>query len=205
MHPRQCAGRHESGLTLLEVVVALAIMSVLSVLAYRGIQIELDVRATVESERRAWEGLAAFFERFSADIALVSLSNSQLRRQHSANLANDSAIGMRARGEEISFARIAGDEGVQFIGYRFSKPRLERRAWGGLSPNVSVFPHSGVMLDEVSDFTMRFLGHDGNWRDNWNSSDAHEQMQSTLPMAIMVRLSVSGLPTVERTFVVGVQ
>src|SRR4029079_12732452 len=60
-----------AGFTLLEVLIALAIMATLAVTSYRALSGMLDGEARVAAERDRWRDLDLFFARFEHDIGHV--------------------------------------------------------------------------------------------------------------------------------------
>ena len=57
------------GLTLVELLVAVAIFGILSAFAYRALTVVLDSRGRIEQENRKWRELALFFARLEQDVA----------------------------------------------------------------------------------------------------------------------------------------
>lgn len=62
-----CRGR-QRGLTLIELCVAIALLAVISVMSYRGIDSLNRVSERTEADSRRWSSVAMFFERFGSDV-----------------------------------------------------------------------------------------------------------------------------------------
>lgn len=107
------AGR---GFTLVELLVALAIFSVLGVLSYRALAVIVDSRDRVAVEQRRWQAVTRFVQRLELDLQQVAL-----------NLPD--AVTYDASRQTLRLIRLAGggpgDE-VRTIRYRFRDGRLER-------------------------------------------------------------------------------
>ena len=58
------------GFTLIELMSALLILSLLAMMSFRGLGAVLDARDQVRRETEKWKGVAAFFSRFQRDIQL---------------------------------------------------------------------------------------------------------------------------------------
>ena len=56
------------GFTLVEVIIALAIFAVLSIIGYKGISSLIQTKERVQIEDAKWQELMVFFDRFEFDI-----------------------------------------------------------------------------------------------------------------------------------------
>ena len=62
-------GNRFSGVTLIELLVALLVFGIFSVLAYAGLTRLLDSCARLADEQRVWQTLSQVFSRISDDVA----------------------------------------------------------------------------------------------------------------------------------------
>jgi len=62
------------GFTLIELMIALAILSLLALLSFRGLGAVLDARDQVRQETQKWTRVTAFFARFQRDVQLSAPS-----------------------------------------------------------------------------------------------------------------------------------
>ncbi len=60
------------GFTLIEVMSALLVLSLLALMSYRGLGAVLDAREHVKQETDKWRQVAAFFARFERDVELAA-------------------------------------------------------------------------------------------------------------------------------------
>ena len=63
-------GVKQDGFTLIELMSALLILSLLAVMSLRGLGAVLDARDQVRQETAKWKSVAAFFSRFQHDVQL---------------------------------------------------------------------------------------------------------------------------------------
>lgn len=59
----------QSGLTLIELCVAVALLAVMTTMSYRGLDSLSRVSERTQSDSQRWQSAALFFERFAADVA----------------------------------------------------------------------------------------------------------------------------------------
>ena len=56
------------GFTLIEVIIALSIFAVLSVMGYKGLSSLIQTKERVDVEDNKWQQLILFFDRFELDV-----------------------------------------------------------------------------------------------------------------------------------------
>lgn len=78
------AGRRNYGMTLVEVLVALAILGLLSLLGYRALDSTLRVRDRVAVEAGRWRELSFFFDRLRDDLDQPSMRGARGQRRATA-------------------------------------------------------------------------------------------------------------------------
>ncbi|MGA8006850.1 MAG: prepilin-type N-terminal cleavage/methylation domain-containing protein, partial [Burkholderiales bacterium] len=64
--------RSPGGFTLVELLAALLVLSLLALMSYRGLGAVLDAREHVGGEADKWRRVAAFFARFERDVELAA-------------------------------------------------------------------------------------------------------------------------------------
>src|ERR1700752_1218814 len=106
-----------NGFTLLEVLVALAIMATLAVTGYQALSGMLQGEQRVSSERQRWRDLDLFFARLEYDLS------HGLPRAYRIGTVEFPPMFMRD--EAIAFVKAVPDSPPQRIGYRRNESRLE--------------------------------------------------------------------------------
>jgi len=61
--------RRQSGLTLIELCVAVALLALITTMSYRGLDSLNRVSERTQTDSQRWQSAALFFERFAADVA----------------------------------------------------------------------------------------------------------------------------------------
>jgi len=187
----------QSGLTLIELIVAVALLALLTVMAYRGLDsmTRANDRTLAESER--WRAATLLLERFGADV-----SQPARRTVRGAAGAPLPAWWGRAMSEpdgadaQFEFSRKSPpgrDESR--LGYRLRGGNVELLLWRVLdrapaSP-VEVYP----LLENVSTLRFRHLDAQGVWQSQWPVTDSEP-----LPRAVSIEFTLTEGPSVKRIF-----
>lgn len=184
------------GFTLIELLVALGIFAMLSVLAYQGLDSILAVRERLAQENRKWQELAAFFVRFERDLA--STVNRPIRIE--GGVTAPALAGNRGAEVTIAFTRAGypGYQGsladTQRLGYRLHRQAIEQVVWPALDRAVDSEPAYSRALARVSEFELRYLDENGEWRPSWPMAG------QSLPLAIELKIVLDSGEKVTRIF-----
>ena len=165
--------RRARGLTLVELLVAIAIFGVLSGFAYRALTVVLESRGRIEQENRKWREIALFFTRLEQDLAAsaprpVRDANGLLLPALVGNAAPqgaaDGAIVLTRTG-------LAADPGAieppRRIGYRLRGGVVEMLYWNALEVAPRSEPRVVAVLFNVSALDLRYLDRRGQWYGAW--------------------------------------
>lgn len=200
---RHASGRFLlQGFTLVELLVALAIFAIMSVVAYRGLNAVLETREHLMDDNRKWRELAVFFAQMKESV--TSVVNRPVRDtgdlQAPAFLGKPDFIG--DNDAQLIFTRMGlpGQQGapgdLQRFGYRLREHNLELLVWPVLDQAPYTRPTVNVALKHISTFTLRYLDRTGIWQPRWpviGQPDA-------LPQALEVKLGLDSGEQVIRIF-----
>lgn len=182
------------GFTLIEVIVALSIFAVLSVVGYKGLNslIQTKERITVEDDK--WQQLILFFDRVELDIK-QSVNRPIRGRDGSlepAWVGRPSYAG--EYGAQLVFSRFGDPEQTGFltdtrrIGYRLHDGAVELLIWPSLDAAPNAKPEVFKVLPHVAQITLSYLTQDGRfinvWPENLDLSEPRSFAPSALQMAI---------------------
>lgn len=196
------------GFTLIEILSALLVLSLLALMSYRGLGAVLDAREHTRYETDKWRRVAAFFARFERDVQLAAP-----RPVRSAGTSMDTAIGTTAgtspawRGDAVTtrharleFSRFAATEGVDTarrIAYQLNeKNEVELWLWPGLDIAPEALPARYPVLAGVSTFELQYLNPALVWVDVWPSSPT----DPPIPQAVRLRIVLASSEEIVRVF-----
>jgi general secretion pathway protein J len=185
------------GFTLIEVLVALGLMALVAVLAWRATASLVDGESRLAAEARRWRALDLAFARLEADLQqaqprAIRVGAGREAAWIAASEANGaSAIVFTRAGAE--FAAEPGSAG-QRIGYRVRGGVLELLYWPALDRDKPAEPVAYALVDGVAGFRIDQLGSRG-WLDRWPV-----QGEDELPRGVRVRLTLVSGEVIERLF-----
>jgi general secretion pathway protein J len=187
------------GFTLIEVLLALAIFGIISVLAYRATAALTDGEARLSTEAQRWRNLEALFTRFEADIrqAVPRDSRAGARTEPAWLALQADAAGNAALVFSRAGAEFADEPGIagQRIGYRLRGHAVEIAYWPQLDNAADRQPAVYTLVDGVTAFRIAYLSRAGAWRDSWPL-----QGEAALPRAVRVDLKLDSGEEIERWF-----
>lgn len=190
------------GFTLIELLIALVILALISLAAYRGLDAVLQTRTQLAAETRKWQHLALFFARLEQDIAQAV--HRSVRDEGGVAQAewlghavvvgdNDAAlIFTRAGIADASSAQLA----PQRIGYRLEHGAIVQLHWPALDQPQRANPTRNTVLEGVSEFKLRYLSRDGLWLAQWPPANT----LGLLPNAAEVELTLNSGEKISRVF-----
>lgn len=184
------------GFTLVEVLVALAILAITAALAYRGTAALVDGEVRLTSEATRWRTLDAVFTRLEADLRQAQPRPVRVgTAREPAWLAATEVHGSSA----IVFSRAGpefdADPGAagQRVGYRLRDGALEVVYWPGLDRAQGTRETAWTLVRGVTRLRIEHLDADGGWRDTWPRFGEPE-----IPRAVRILLVLDSGEAVER-------
>lgn len=192
----------QRGFTLIEMLVALTIFALMSVLAYRGLTAVMQTREHLTEDNRRWRDIALTLAQLEQGMSLavdrpVRDSGDQ---PLPALVGNPQALGIHDA--QLSFSRMGAalqtgvPADVQRHGYRLNNGTLEQLVWPVLDQAPRSEPAVHALLERVKRFELRYLDGTGNWQPQWPLPG----VVTALPRALEVVLELDGGITVTRVF-----
>lgn len=173
--------RQSLGFTLLEVLVALVLLSLFAVVAYRALG------AVLESQRHAVERMERINELGTA-FALMERDLSNIgTRSDPRNPASGGFVTLVEDDGSSRFYLLRllpqdADDGLQRIGYRCAGETLSRLVWPDVN-NPAATPNEFVLLEGLRTCAFRYMAAGGAWLNAWQSPSA-----SQLPRAVELQI-----------------
>ncbi len=184
------------GFTLLETLIALAILAVISTLGYRAVSALVDSEAQLTSESLRWRTLDALFARLESDLRQALPREARVGAGRApAWLADVDSGGNTALEVSRAGPEFTTDPGAagQRIGYRLDGDVVNVLYWPQLDRPAGAVPVAHALAAGVAAFRLQFLDTSGAWRVRWPALGEPE-----LPRAVRVELDLADGSRVER-------
>ncbi len=206
--------RRLRGMTLIELLVAVAIFGVLSVAAYAALGRLLDSRDQLEREREYWRNLSFVFMRMGNDLGhalprtVRDNSGTAVLPALRGQPTDIRALGEPAleltRGGEIEYGTARRSD-QRRVAWRLRDGILERLTWPVLDRGPVSEPLESPMLRGVEAFELRFIAGTGagSGSTTWPPPNTPQTNMNILPLAVEVSVTVSGRARYTRLFLVG--
>ena len=184
----------QRGLTLIELMVALAIFAVLGVLSYRALAEVATSNSRLEENFERWRTISRTLQRIDTDlIQVVAPARSSEATPGTPQSGAAMILGRAANGggPELQFLRLDDSRGVRRVGYRLVDGRLDWLRWSGRDAVGE--PAVEPLLANVRGLRWRFLLNN-NRIDAWPPGNN----AVVLPDAIILELDLPDVGTLTR-------
>jgi general secretion pathway protein J len=159
---------------LLEVLIAIGITAVI------GLGVWQVLSAIVQSRDRVDE-LAVQFEALQRTMLLLERDITQVVNRPARDIYGDYDFALTSR--ENDFALLLTRQGwrnplgirrssLQRVGWEYTGDSIRRRYWVSVDQGQEDESRDALMLENVTDFRIRFLDDQQTWRDNWPDDDS---------------------------------
>jgi len=184
------------GFTLVEILVALGLLALVAVLAYRGVASLVDGETRLTAEARRWRTLDAVLARMESDVRQAvpraARAGSTVEPAWLASVESHgaSAFAFSRAGPEFDLEPgVAG----QRVGYRMRNGALEVVYWPGLDRSPGTRETAWTLVRGVTRLRIEHLDADGGWRDTWPRFGEPE-----IPRAVRVLLVLDSGEAMDR-------
>lgn len=186
------------GFTLIEVMTALLVLSLLALMSYRGLGAVLDAREHVKLETDKWRHVAAFLGRFERDVELAAPRPVRGTGGFAPPWLGKPAGESPASLEFSRFASADGIDTARRISYRLNEDHeIELWLWSGLDVAPNAQPARYPVLSGVKTFELQYLDSTLTWLDAWPTRPA----DNPIPRAVRLRLVLTSHEEIVRIFV----
>ena len=182
----------ETGFTLIEVLVALAIFGVLSALAYATLAQTLNNAEMLNERMDRLQSIQRTMTYLSTELLQaaprpIRADLGQYEPALQSNFASDFALQLTHSGWPNSAGVPRSTQ--QRTAYRIEDQELIRYHWNVLDRTVNNLPVATIMLDDIDSLTFRFLQHNDEWTDQWPPISVQLAANTnTLPRAVAITL-----------------
>jgi general secretion pathway protein J len=179
-----------AGFTLLELLVALAIFSLVAVMSYEGLKSVLNQQAATEVQADALAQLQKVYLLLQRDIEQVVPRpvRDEFGDEQPA-LAGDDALQLTRGGWSNPAGRLRSS--LQRVGYAYEDRELVRYSWAVLDRAQDSEPQRQPLIGDIEEMTIRYLANNNEWQEQWPDPLATEDgtvATTTLPRAVEMTL-----------------
>jgi len=191
------APQRERAFTLIEVLVAIVILGVVALLAYRATAAMTDGEAHLARESDRWRSLDMLFARLESDMRQAIPRSARMGANAEppwlalpADSLGNSALAFTRAGPE--FAVEPGIAG-QRIGYRLRDGAIEALYWPQLDNVPGAVPVAYVLARDIDRFRIVQLTSKSGWSPQWPLPG-----DTNLPRAVRIEIGLADGTTIER-------
>lgn len=199
---KHISNNHHRGFTLLELMIALAVFSILSVMAYSGLGLVLNSRDhTIERADRLVE-LQTAFNMMERDIeqAINRPITSKFGSTAPAFMFDDfNPIFLNFTRGGVPNPMQRPRSNMQRVGYELDDEVLSRVLFLNVDQGVDAEPLSRKLIDRVKSVRHRYMDDAGQWQEVWPPIGV-ELKPDYLPRAIDITLKLDDIGEVRRVF-----
>lgn len=181
------------GFTLLEVLVAMAIFAVISVLAYGGLVVVLDQRALAEEQADAWRELQFAVQLLGRDLQQLQPRpvRDEIGDRHEPAFQSRPGSTYALEFTRGGWSNPAGlpRASLQRVAYRVEDGALLRVYWPVLDRTLNTEPVVTPLIEDIDALELRILDGQGSWHSQWPPPGlSGDGALYTLPRAVEVAI-----------------
>lgn len=199
-----------NGFTLIELMVAMAVFSVMAVIAYTGLAQVLDNQEALEAQRNNQRKLVMAFMRLEDDLdhvrprSIRDISGDRLAafvgRPPDARASSESTLEFTRGGNTIIVSSVPQSD-LQRVAYRLDdEGNLSRLSWPSLDRAPGSDVKEYVLLTDIKELELRFFKEDKKWSDIWPPL-GKESKNEELPRGLEIKITI-GETEITRLFLV---
>ena len=194
--------KRQRALTLIELLIAMSIFSILAVLSYGGLATVLNSNRVIEKESQALAVLQRAFLRIGRDVEQAAprvIRDAYGEKQPALHNRADSYDGMQTIMElTVAGHRLLPGEtrtSLQRVTYILRDDVLLRLTWPVLDRAQDTAPHESILLEGVSELGFRYLNEKGVWLADWPGDGVMD-----LPRAVELSLVLENWGPLRRIY-----
>ena len=193
----------QSGFTLIELMISMAIFAMLSLMAYGGLDTVMRNKAGTETSMLRLNQLQLSMTKLHRDIEQIS--NREATDELGGKLLTLSA----GQGDEliIQFTRNGwrnpaklNRSHLQRVAYKLDEDKLIRMSWPYVDRALDDQVIETLLMDNLKDVQLRFLDDSKSWHDSWPKTNANPSATTSQPRAIEVKLQMNDWGDITRVF-----
>lgn len=193
----------QTGFTLLELLVALAVFSLVSVMAYSGLR-------TVLQSKQQTDLHAQRIQQLQTAVLMMERDFSQFVSRPVRDEFGDESEALQATdygAHQIAFTHAGyanptamSRSTLQRVAYGIEEERLMRFSWPMLDRAQNSEPYQVILLDGVRELSLRYYDKNGEWQSQWPPANLDPDEAVPLPKGVEVTLALTDMGEIRRLF-----
>ncbi len=174
--------RRQQGFTLLEIIIVVLVFSIMSVMAYGGLNSVLRTRTGIQAATTQIADMQRTFLRLRSDFQNLrrrSVRDSFGELQPAFALEGNEAVNFVRGGKRNPAYRPRSS--MERVRYELVDGELRRASWRVLDAAQETEPESLPLIKGVSELSWRFLDETNEWRESWPSAEFGFESRAQAP------------------------
>jgi len=190
--------RYQKGFTLIEMLMALAVLSIVLAIGYGSLSQLLEQQIKLNNNHRQMRDLHVMTQLMEYDFAFASRRS--IRNEYATRLTAFSGqpehVRLTSSGRRMS--KGIRQSRLQHIEYEFKNNTLRRLVWQELDGFRRADATMTTSLVDLKNLQWQFLSSTGVWESTWPASG--QARKNTLPHAVQLKMKLSKLPVMQQIF-----
>lgn len=203
---RERGNSKNRGFTLLEILVAVFILGIISVIMLRGLESAITTKNHLEKNAIRLQNLEFSLALLNSDVQNIvnqSIMTADNVEVAAVFLHPDNSQMLEFTRGGVANPLAAPRTTLLRVGYSWENGKLIRTTWSTLNRTAETQMFTRVLLNGVTSLQWRLLGTGSSWTQAWPSAAMFPGM--AVPRAVELTLRVDGWGEITRIFVVNAQ
>ena len=192
--------KKSEGFTLLELLVALSIFSILSVMAYGGLKTVINTKESTQQAADRIAEIQLFMTRVSNDLRQAIPRKARnnfgdfMFSMQSQDASNDGMEWSRAGYRNPAQLQRSN---IQRVSYKLKQQELFRITWPVLDRAQDTEAIESMVLSNIESLEWRFLNHENEWLTDWPEEGEKAEF-NPLPKAVELNIELQDWGKIRR-------
>jgi general secretion pathway protein J len=180
------------GLTLIELLVAIAVFALLGLMSYQAIYSATESQGRLSEEYITWQRISRALNRVENELMQLGVRSFTQQSKTPALMVSSSG----GAGTRLAFWRLDAAQGAKLSGLEYADERLILLRWK--TGDLSREPTRDVLLEGVKSIRWQFAARgEAGWRDTWPVSP---ERNAEAPEGVRIEMELDGKGRLSRVF-----
>jgi general secretion pathway protein J len=191
------------GFTLLELLVAISVFAIMSVMAYGGLSQIISNNTSAEKSMARMQEVQLTMYTLTRDFNQIIQRD--IRDEYGTEQSylvadkNPDMVVEFTRGGHRNPANLLRSN-LQRVAYQLNENKLIRLAWPQLDRVQGMEPYNSELLSNIEKFDLRYLDASAEWHDQWPPLNTDPAAALPLPVAIQVDMTLKDWGDIKRLY-----